>query len=61
MTNIIKKHIRKTSLMMASALMATGTPMTSCSDDTSSNINTDETKVSELDTNAQLTTDLLQT
>ena len=51
----------KGSLMMAFALMATGTAMTSCSDDTLSNINTDKTKVSELDPNAQLTTSLLQT
>ena len=41
--------------------MATGTAMTSCSDDTLSNINTDKTKVNELDPNAQLTTALLQT
>ena len=46
---------------MAFALMATGTAMISCSDDTLSNINTDKTKVSELDPNAQLTTALLQT
>ena len=51
----------KGSLMMAFALMVTGTAMTSCSDDTLSNINTDKTKVSELDPNAQLTTSLLQT
>jgi hypothetical protein len=61
MNNIIKKYIGKSSLMMAFALMATGTAMTSCSDDTLSNINTDKTKVSELDPNAQLTTALLQT
>ena len=46
---------------MAFAMMATGTAMTSCSDDTLSDINTDKTKVSELDPNAQLTTALLQT
>ena len=61
MNNIIKKYIGKSSLMMAFALMATGTAMTSCSDDTLSNINTDKTKVNELDPNAQLTTALLQT
>ena len=61
MNNIIKKYMSKGSLMMAFALMATGTAMTSCSDDTLSNINTDKTKVSELDPNAQLTTSLLQT
>ncbi len=61
MNNIIKKYIGKSSLMMAFALMATGTAMTSCSDDTLSNINTDKTKVDELDPNAQLTTALLQT
>ena len=61
MNNIIKKYIGKSSLMIAIALMATGTAMTSCSDDTLSNINTDKTKVSELDPNAQLTTALLQT
>ena len=44
MNNIIKKYIGKSSLMMAFALMATGTAMTSCSDDTLSNINTDKTK-----------------
>ena len=38
MNNIIKKYIGKSSLMMAFALMATGTAMTSCSDDTLSNI-----------------------
>ena len=54
MNNIIKKYIGKSSLMMAFALMATGTAMTSCSDDTLSNINTDKTKVNELDPNAQL-------
>ena len=53
MNNIIKKYIGKSSLMMAFALMATGTAMTSCSDDTLSNINTDKTKVNELDPNAQ--------
>ena len=42
-------------------LMTVGAAMTSCSDDTFSRINTDETKVSELDPNAQLTTSLLQT
>ena len=61
MNNKIKKYIGKSSLMMAFALMATGTAMTSCSDDTFTNINTDKTKVSELDPNAQLTTSLLQT
>ena len=61
MNNIIKKYMGKGSLMMAFALMVTGTAMTSCSDDTLSNINTDKTKVSELDPNAQLTTSLLQT
>ena len=61
MNNIIKKYIGKSSLMMAFALMATGTAMISCSDETLSNINTDKTKVSELDPNAQLTTALLQT
>ena len=61
MNNIIKKYIGKSSLMMAFALMATGAAMTSCSDDTLSNINTDKTKVNELDPNAQLTTALLQT
>ena len=61
MNNKIKKYIGKGSLMMAFALMATGSAMTSCSDDTLSNINTDKTKVSELNPNAQLTTSLLQT
>lgn len=61
MNNKIKKYIGKSSLMMAFVLMATGTAMVSCSDDTLSNINTDKTKVSELDPNAQLTTSLLQT
>ena len=61
MNNIIKKYIGKSSLLMAFALMTTGTAMTSCSDETLSNINTDKTKVSELDPNAQLTTALLQT
>ena len=46
---------------MAFAFMTTGVAMTSCSDDTLSNINTDKTKVSNLDPNAQLTTALLQT
>ena len=61
MNNIIKKYIGKSSLLMAFALMTTGTAMTSCSDETLSNINTDKTKVGELDPNAQLTTALLQT
>ena len=61
MNNNIKKYIGKGSLIMALGLMMTGTAMTSCSDDTLSNINTDKTKVSELDPNAQLTTSLLQT
>ena len=61
MNNNIKKYIGKGSLVMALGLMMTGAAMTSCSDDTLSNINTDETKVSELDPNAQLTTSLLQT
>lgn len=47
--------------MMAFAFMTTGVALTSCSDDTLSNINTDKTKVSNLDPNAQLTTALLQT
>ena len=61
MNNNIKKYIGKGSLVMALGLMMAGAAMTSCSDDTFSNINTDETKVSELDPNAQLTTSLLQT
>lgn len=61
MNNIIKKYIGKSSLLMAFALMTTSTAMTSCSDETLSNINTDKTKVSKLDPNAQLTTALLQT
>lgn len=61
MNNLIKKYIGKGSLMMAFAFMTTGVAMTSCSDDTLSNINTDKTKVSNLDPNAQLTTSLLQT
>ena len=61
MNNLIKKYIGKGSLMMAFAFMITGVAMTSCSDDTLSNINTDKTKVSNLDPNAQLTTALLQT
>lgn len=61
MNNLIKKYIGKGSLMMAFAFMTTGVAMTSCSDDTLSNINTDKTKVSNLDPNAQLTTALLQT
>lgn len=61
MNNLIKKYIGKGSLMMAFAFMTTGVAMTSCSDDTLSNINTDKTKVSNLDSNAQLTTALLQT
>ena len=61
MNNLIKKYIGKGSLMMAFAFMTTGAAMTSCSDDTLSNINTDKTKVSNLDPNAQLTTALLQT
>ncbi len=55
MNNLIKKYIGKGSLMMAFAFMTTGVAMTSCSDDTLSNINTDKTKVSNLDPNAQLT------
>ena len=61
MNNNIKKYIGKGSLVMALCLMTVGAAMTSCSDDTFSRINTDETKVSELDPNAQLTTSLLQT
>ena len=61
MNNLIKKYFGKGSLMMAFAFMTTGVAMTSCSDDTLSNINTDKTKVSNLDPNAQLTTALLQT
>ena len=61
MNNLIKKYIGKGSLMMAFAFMTTGVAMTSCSDDTLININTDKTKVSNLDPNAQLTTALLQT
>lgn len=61
MNNLIKKYIGKGSLMMAFAFMTTGVALTSCSDDTLSNINTDKTKVSNLDPNAQLTTALLQT
>lgn len=61
MNNLIKKYIGKGSLMMAFAFMTIGVAMTSCSDDTLSNINTDKTKVSNLDPNAQLTTALLQT
>lgn len=61
MNNNIKKYIGKGSLIMVLGLMTVGAAMTSCSDDTLSNINTDETKVSELDPNAQLTTSLLQT
>lgn len=61
MNNLIKKYIGKGSLMMAFAFMTTGVAMTSCSDDMLSNINTDKTKVSNLDPNAQLTTALLQT
>ncbi len=61
MNNIIKKYMGKGSLLMAFALMTTGSLMTACSDDTLSNINTDKTKVSNLDPNAQLTTSLLQT
>lgn len=61
MNNLIKKYIGKGSLMMAFAFMTTVVAMTSCSDDTLSNINTDKTKVSNLDPNAQLTTALLQT
>lgn len=61
MNNLIKKYIGKGSLMMAFAFMTTGAAMTSCSDDMLSNINTDKTKVSNLDPNAQLTTALLQT
>ena len=61
MNNNIKKYIGKGSLVMALCLMTAGAAMTSCSDDTFSSINTDETKVSELDPNAQLTTSLLQT
>ena len=52
MNNIIKKYIGKSILMMAFALMTTGTTITSCSDETLSSINTDNTKVSELDPNA---------
>lgn len=61
MNNLIKKYIGKGSLMMAFAFMTTGVALTSCSGDTLSNINTDKTKVSNLDPNAQLTTALLQT
>ena len=61
MNNNIKKYIGKGSLVMALCLMTAGAAMTSCSDDTFSSINTDETKVSVLDPNAQLTTSLLQT
>ena len=61
MNNNIKKYIGKGSLVVALGLMTAGAAMTSCSDDTFSSINTDETKVSELDPNAQLTTSLLQT
>ena len=61
MNNIIKKYIGKGSLMIAFSLMTSSVLLTSCSDDTLSSINTDKTKVSELDPNAQLATALLQT
>lgn len=61
MNNIIKKLTGKGILMMACGFMASTVVMTSCSDDTFSDINTDKTKVSELDPNSQLTTALLQT
>ena len=61
MNNIIKKYIGKGSFAMAMLLMATGGVMTSCSDEMMERTNTDKTKVSELDPNAQLTTALLQT
>ncbi len=51
----------KGSLIMSLALMSSCFVATSCSDDTMSKINTDETKVTELNPNAQLTTALLQT
>ena len=61
MNNIIKKYIGNGGLAMAMLLMATGGVMTSCSDEMMERTNTDKTKVSELDPNAQLTTSLLQT
>ena len=61
MNNIIKKYIGKGSLSMALLLLATGVVMSSCSDEMMERTNTDKTKVSELDPNAQLTTTLLQT
>ncbi len=61
MNNIIKKYMGKGGLMMVCALMSAGMVVTSCSDDTFNDINTDKTKVSELDPNGQLTTALLQT
>lgn len=61
MNNIFKKYIGKSSLSMALLLMAAGGAMTSCSDEMMERTNTDKTKVSELDPNAQLTTTLLQT
>ena len=61
MNNIIKKYIGKGGFAMAMLLMATGGVMTSCSDEMMERTNTDKTKVSELDPNAQLTTALLQT
>lgn len=61
MNNRIKKYMGKSTFMMAFTLMATGVTMTACSDDTLNRINTDETKVSNIDPNTQLTTALLQT
>ncbi len=61
MNNRIKRYMGKNTFMMAFTLMATGVTMTACSDDTLNRINTDETKVSNIDPNTQLTTALLQT
>ena len=63
MKSFIKKYINKsllTSVSMA-LLVAGGSVMTSCSDSFMEDLNTDKTKGSTLDPNAQLTTALLQT
>ena len=61
MKTMIQKYIRKGSASFAFLLVAIGGGLASCSDSYMEKLNTDGTKVSELDPNAQLTTSLLQT
>ena len=61
MNTIFKKYIGTRCLSIAILWIAAICATTSCSDEMMERTNTDNTKVSELDPNAQLTTALLQT